>query len=136
MRSDVRSWSRGAVVVALVVVGACGGGDDGGEPAAAPTTTSATTPAPTSAVPTTGVPTTGAAASVGVSDFTFQPATVAPGVTVRLANADATAHTVESADSAWTFDEASQTFTAPATPGTYAIFCGIHSSMAGTLTVA
>jgi plastocyanin len=71
-----------------------------------------------------------------VSDFTFRPSTVPPGATVRLANGDSVAHTVESRDGAWTFDEASQTFTAPSTPGDYPIFCGIHTSMLGTLTVA
>jgi plastocyanin len=80
--------------------------------------------------------TTVAAASIGVSDFTFQPATVAPGVVVRLANGDSSEHTVESRDGAWTFDPGTQTFTAPATPGDYAVFCAIHTSMTGTLTVA
>ena len=70
-----------------------------------------------------------------MKDFTFQPATVPAGAKVRLLNADSTSHTVESRDGLWTFDTDTQTFTAPATAGSYAIFCGIHASMTGTLTV-
>ena len=42
-----------------------------------------------------------------------------------------------SADNAWTFDEKSSSFIAPAKAGTYAFFCGVHGKgMSGTLTVA
>ena len=71
-----------------------------------------------------------------MQDFTFQPATVPPGSTVRLLNGDPTDHTVESRERRWTFDATTQTFTAPPAPGAYAIYCGVHSSMSGTLTVA
>jgi plastocyanin len=55
---------------------------------------------------------------------------------MRLPNGDPTDHTVESRDQVWTFDATTQTFTAPTSPGAYAIYCGVHSSMSGTLTVA
>lgn len=110
--------------------------DDGD--AAAPTTAAPTsTVAPTTVAPTQA-PTTSTTIgpTITVQDFTFQPATVAPGATVRLLNGDPTDHTVESRQHLWTFDATTQTFTAPATAGTYEIYCGVHSSMSGTLTVA
>ena len=44
------------------------------------------------------------AVTITVQDFTFQPATVPPGATVRLLNGDSTDHTVESREHLWTFD--------------------------------
>ena len=62
---------------------------------------------------------------------------LAPGQKVRIASGDPVAHTAVSADNAWTFDEKSSSFTAPAKAGTYAFFCGVHGKgMSGTLTVA
>jgi plastocyanin len=145
MRTGVAGRARVVVAsAALVVLATCGGddgdtdeADTGATTASAGPASSAATTLPGSAPPGTARPTTTvAAASIGVRDFTFQPATVAPGVVVRLANADSSEHTVESPDGAWTWDPASQTFTAPATAGNYAVFCAIHTSMTGTLTVA
>jgi plastocyanin len=144
------------------MLAACSSGDGYGGAKAPTTTGTATTatntPASTTAAPgttigpsTTAGPSSTSSASppsttrattsttlgptITVSDFTFRPASVPAGSTVRLLNADATEHTVESRDGLWTFDSTTQTFTAPATAGTYGVFCAIHSSMSGTLTV-
>ena len=141
---------RTAVAVgALLLVVSCGGDDGDAEAegeagttaasASAATSAGATTPtgsATSVAAASTGAPGTTVAPTIGVADFTFKPATVPRGSTVRLANGDSVEHTVESRDGAWTFDAATQTFPAPSAPGAYAIFCGIHESMTGTLTVA
>jgi plastocyanin len=145
MSTRTRTRARLPVLLlaaACLALAACSSSDDGAADATTTSASASETAAPTTpAAPATTVAaprssTTGPGATIGVADFTFQAATVAPGVTVRLLNGDSTAHTVESRDGLWTFDTTTETFPAPATPGSYAIFCGIHSSMTGTLTVA
>ncbi len=74
-----------------------------------------------------------------VKDYTFAPLTVAPGQQVRVLDGDDEPHTLTAQDGSFdtgAFDKAEPgTFTAPTKPGTYAIFCKIHPSMRGTLTV-
>jgi plastocyanin len=125
------------------LLAACSSEDGDNGDGAASTSTSATTatsaaPATTAAPSTTAATTTSTTTgpTITVQDFTFQPATVPPGATVRLLNGDSTDHTVESREHLWTFDATTQTFSAPAAPGSYAVYCGVHSSMSGTLTVA
>ena len=83
---------------------------------------------------------TAAPASVTIADFDFgQPLTVGPGATVAVTNADGASHTLTADDGS--FDTGSiatgavATIQAPSAPGTYQIFCSIHPSMQGTLTV-
>ena len=147
----MRAPRRATLVVAPLIgaaglLVACSSDDtDGAQSTATTAATGTTAPPSTTAAPSTTVaPSTTAAATtstttgptITVQDFTFQPATVPPGATVRLLNGDPTDHTVESREHRWTFDATTQTFSAPATPGSYAIYCGVHSSMSGTLTVA
>ena len=74
-----------------------------------------------------------------VKDYTFAPLTVAPGETVRVLDGDDEPHTLTAVDRSFdtgSFDKSEPgTFTAPSKPGTYDIFCEIHPSMRGTLTV-
>jgi plastocyanin len=79
-----------------------------------------------------------AAAALTIADFTFSSATVAPGATVTVSNADGVQHTASSSD----FDTgvidagAAGTFVAPSAPGTYEFICNIHPTMQGELVVA
>ena len=77
---------------------------------------------------------------VHIQDFGYQvPASVSPGATVSVMNMDGEAHTV-TADEGGAFDvtvpgNATGTFTAPTTPGTYAFHCTYHGNMHGVLVV-
>lgn len=69
----------------------------------------------------------------------FPALTVAPGARVSVTNGDDEPHTVTATDGAFDtgpFDASSPgAFTAPSTPGTYAITCTVHPSMHGTVVV-
>jgi len=134
---------RGVVAVAaLLTLAACGGSsDEAAEPAAttakaaasATTVANATTAA---GAATTAKPAAAAEAILGASNNVFSPVKAAPGQKVRIASGDPVPHTAISNDNAWTFDEKSSGFTAPAKAGTYSFFCGVHGKgMSGTLTV-
>lgn len=136
---------RGVVAVtALLTLAACGGSsDEAAEPAA--TTAKAAAPATTVANATTaaaGAATTAKSAAaaeaiLGASNNVFSPVKAAPGQKVRIASGDPVPHTAISNDNAWTFDEKTSSFTAPAKAGTYAFYCSVHGKgMSGTLTVA
>ena len=100
----------------------------------------------------TNAPATSAAASaasaetktVTIKGFAFSPATltVAKGTKVRFDNQDSTNHTVTSGANRTKdgkFDQqlsgGNETTITFDTPGTYEIFCSIHSSMKMTVTV-
>ena len=67
------------------------------------------------------------------------PASVAPGATVTVTNADAQSHTVTSKDGGFDVKVDGHggvaTLTAPKTAGTYALTCDFHANMTGSLTV-
>jgi plastocyanin len=77
---------------------------------------------------------------ITIKNFGFTtPASVSPGATVTVRNEDSTDHTV-TVDSGGAFDDpapasGTSTFTAPASPGSYAFHCTIHPFMHGTLVV-
>lgn len=82
-----------------------------------------------------------AAVAITISDFTFTPPTITvrPGAEVAVRNGAAVEHSV-TADTAGMFDEdvaanSTETFDAPATPGTYTFHCTYHPEMRGTLVV-
>jgi plastocyanin len=84
---------------------------------------------------------TAAAATVGIDNFTFNPATVTvkAGTTVTWTNKDDIPHGIAATNNAFkrslaldTDDSFSFTFT---TPGTYQYFCYIHPHMTGTIVV-
>lgn len=81
------------------------------------------------------------AASVEISDNTYQPATVEVSATdsVTWTNADDVAHTVTFTDGAVSSSDelaAGESFTATFDePGTYAYVCALHPGMEATVTV-
>jgi len=131
------SLSAVAAVSSLLLAACSGGSDDAVEPASAPTTASAAVPT-TAAVATTkaATATTAALALLAADNNQFKAVSAAPGQTVRLVSGDPVPHTAVSETGAWTFDDRTAQFTAPAAAGSYPFFCGVHGkSMSGTLVV-
>jgi plastocyanin len=140
-------------VSAALTLGACSASPQ--SPSAQSVSSSASSAAPSSSATTssaTSVSTTGtattpatppavaAAAAITIKDFKFiVPASVAPGATVMITNADAQSHTVTSKDGG--FDVKVDggggvaTLTAPKTAGTYTLTCDFHANMTGSLSV-
>jgi plastocyanin len=121
MRSPVM---LGLVLVASLALTACGGG--GTASPAASGTTGAEPPA--------------AAGSVSIVDFGFEPTglSVPVGTTVTWTNTGAATHTVKWSDGAPESDGLANGATYERTfdaAGSYPYVCGIHGSMAGTVTV-
>ncbi|MGB3733672.1 MAG: cupredoxin domain-containing protein [Ilumatobacter sp.] len=81
-----------------------------------------------------------AIAAMSISDFTFTTVTASPGAVVTVGNADSAPHTTTSTDGLFDTGNiaggADGAFTAPSTPGAYALFCAIHPAMQGQLIVA
>jgi plastocyanin len=77
------------------------------------------------------------ATTLTISEFTFSSPTVSAGTSFTITNEDGFAHTVTSRDDFFSVGVdggASEPLTIEA-PGTYEIFCRIHPSMEGTITV-
>lgn len=154
-----------AAVVALTVLSVltlpgCASSNSGPTSSSSPSPVgvSPTSSTPTAAVPPPGSGTTSGAASGGASaapvegtqivinKFLYSPVNlkVKPGATVTVMNQDPVAHTVTAQSGAGgiAFDSgtinanASGTFTAPTTPGTYPYICIFHAQMHGILTVS
>ena len=73
-----------------------------------------------------------------IRDFHFASITVSPGAQVTVVNTDRAPHTLTVKDAGIDVrldPGARGMFTAPSTPGTYALTCDIHPAMQGTLTV-
>jgi len=101
----------------------------------APTATTATPAASSTAAPTAAAPST---ASVSISGFAFQPAsvTIAKGGTVTWTNNDGTAHTVKFSDSESPGLSSGKTYSKTFdSTGTFSYICGIHTYMHGTVVV-
>ncbi|RNE67450.1 cupredoxin domain-containing protein [Cryobacterium tepidiphilum] len=111
----------------------------------------AQTPAASSAAPDTSAPSSDEAtpsasadaaepAMITIKNFAYDvPATVAPGATIMVTDADGTSHTI-TADDGKAFDlpvpgGGSATFTAPMKPGSYPFHCTYHANMHGVLVV-
>lgn len=123
-----------AVSAAAIAVGALAGCGASGAPTSA---SSHPAPAATSAAADKAA-TKATTITIGSYDYTV-PASVRPGATVTVVNADTVAHTV-TATAGHVFDDmagASSTthFTAPDKPGSYKFFCRYHANMHGTLIV-
>ena len=91
--------------------------------------------APATDPPATDAP--GDATTLTISEFTFSEPTVSAGTPFTISNEDGFAHTVTSRDDFFSVGVdggASETLTID-DPGTYEIFCRIHPSMEGTITV-
>jgi plastocyanin len=131
-----------------LTVGACSGPTQGPSAEAStpasqtasgsPTTAGATTSSTLAPSPTTAAP--APAAAITIKDFMFAvPASVAPGATVTITNADAQSHTVTSKDGGFDVKVDGRggmaTLTAPKTAGTYTLTCDFHANMTGSLTV-
>lgn len=118
-----------AFACTLLALVSCSHGGNGKGPA----TTSAP-PATTSAGP--------AAARIVIENFAFNPADlrVRPGTKITVINRDSVSHTVTATgdkvfDTGSIAGNATATFAAPSTPGSYSYICTIHPTMKGTLTV-
>jgi plastocyanin len=145
-----------ATIVLLVLSGALTVGACSGSPQAptappassagsaasssAPTPSAATSASTSSAAAPTPSTTAAVAAAITIKDFAFTvPASVAPGATVTITNADAQSHTVTSKDGGFDVKVDGRggmaTLTAPKTAGTYTLTCDFHANMTGSLTV-
>jgi plastocyanin len=143
LRLTPKRWpAKVLLVVGLVgALGACSGDDDD---SASDTTAPAApdTVATSAAADSTAAPAAPAAgATVTIADFKFDPspASVAAGQALEFTNTDSTTHQIASttsdllvSDPLAQGDQFTVTFD---TPGTYDYFCGIHSSMTGTIEV-
>ncbi len=132
---------------ALTVVGLAAAACSSTTPAAAPTTTPATTPGTAApAAPTPGsTPAAAGPGAITVKLFQFKPSplTIPAGTKVTWTSEDDTVHepasgTPEAPTTVFDVEldgkgsSGSFTFT---TPGTYAYYCKIHTSMTGEITV-
>jgi plastocyanin len=128
--------------VALAAMTACGSSSGTGDPVAG-----ASSSAPAPAGSPTAAPAAAGSASpspaelvVHIEDFAYRvPTSVSPGAMVSVMNMDGEAHTV-TADDGSAFDvqvgaDATGTFTAPTTPGSYPFHCTYHGNMHGVLVV-
>jgi plastocyanin len=124
-----------AVAAALSLAAITGCAAQGGGPAVPP-------PAASSAAPSADGTRQATEAVITIKDFKYQvPASVKPGATVTVTNADSAPHTLTAKDKdKGGFDVqvpvgGTVIFHAPDTPGEYAIICSFHPQMTGTLDV-
>ena len=94
---------------------------------------------------TAAPPSQRAANRIGIINFDYRPdpKTVAPGVTIKVANGDGIQNGIRhslTADNGsfdtGIFTTGIRTITAPSQPGTYGYHCRVHGSMHGTLIVS
>lgn len=130
---------RSAVALGLMAsIGLVACGDDESSdtpPATDPADTPATDAASAAPPPATDAPAPSGDAALVIHEFSFSPATVQAGTEFTISNQDGFAHTVTSD----TFDVrvdggATEALTIEA-PGSYSIFCKIHTQMQGTIIV-
>ena len=132
-----RALITGLAISASVALAACSGT---ASPTAAPPSPAASIAAPSLAASPAASQAPAASNAITIQNFAFAPAslTVKSGTTVTWTNSDAPSHSVKWDDgtigSATLATGATYTRTF-ATPGTYTYFCGIHSSMKGTIVV-
>ncbi|HSV65437.1 MAG TPA: cupredoxin domain-containing protein [Mycobacteriales bacterium] len=133
-----------ALPAVALLVAACGGSST--QPAA---TSSGSAPGsgstPGTSASASGTSPSGSAGGttveVEIEGFQFKvPASVPPGATVKVRNADGPEHSITAAKDKSLFDldvagGSTGTFTAPTTPGSYALICTYHPNMHGTLVV-
>jgi plastocyanin len=123
-----------AVLVALLLaLAACGGG--GSDESTATTSASSTTEGGGG----TDSPPPGGDAAVTIANFAFEvPDTVAVGTTVVVTNTDGATHTFTAEDGSFDSGRLGPDETATVTfdaAGTVDVFCQIHPSMTGSITV-
>ena|SRR5215468_10849197 len=138
MRRLLIRTAAAAALSVLAVACSSSGNNTAATPSAstgAPATTAATS------APATTAAGGGSAAEIQIEGFQYTvPPSVSPGQSIKVENKDSPEHSVTSGKDKSQFDldvdgGATGTFTAPSTPGTYAIICKYHSSMHGTLVV-
>lgn len=129
-----------ATVAVLAGVTGCGSSDDSGSTPQKATSSSAPKESSSPQPSSDGSDDASTSAKMTIKDFKYQvPKSVAPGAKITVTNKDSAAHTV-TADGKGDFDlkvapGATETFTAPKTPGTYKIKCTYHANMSGKLVV-
>ena len=130
MRSMISKKSALALLCAAALViglAACGGDDD-----------SSSGNSGTTAAASNGDQ-SGGAVAVTIEGFAFDAQPVTAGASFKVENKESTEHTFTADDGSFDVDVPAGktvTVTAPATAGTYAFHCKIHSSMKGDLTVS
>lgn len=119
------------LLVGVLLAAACGDDDDT-EATAGEDDTTTTTDAPDDGAGGDGP-------SITIRDFDFEDGvSVAAGEPLEVVNADGVAHTLTERDGAFdtgTVNGGSATELAVDQPGEYEVYCMIHPSMSGTLTV-
>ena len=140
-----------AVATVALLTAACSSSDEGPPVSASPSPTATPAPPTTPAAPTGSAPATAAPAptassapvepaGITIEGFDYDvPASVPPGAEVQITNNDSEAHTVtleNDGPSVVVQGGATTTFTAPAQPGTYKLFCEFHGNMSAELVVA
>ena len=131
MRSLVsKKFVLALLCAAVLVVGlsACGGDDDSSSSGNTGTTAAAASGDQS-----------GGAVAVTIQGFAFDAQPVTAGSTFKVENKDSTDHTFTADDGSFDVNVPAGktvTVTAPASAGTYAYHCKIHSSMKGDLTVS
>lgn len=149
MKANLKTRGALGIAAAALMLGLAGCGNPGMSGSAATAAPTVTTEQPASAPPTTSAsssPASGpgsspaaAPAQILIKGFKYQGAeTVSPGAEITVTNEDIEAHTI-TADAGNAFDAIAKvgtnTFTAPAEPGTYPYHCIFHGNMRGTLIV-
>lgn len=120
-----------AGIVSLAAITGCAAQEGG---------SSARPPATSSAAPSADGSAQAGEAVITIRDFAYEvPASVKPGATVTVTNADSAPHTLTAKDKGG-FDievpgGATVIFQAPDAPGEYGIICSFHPQMTGTLVV-
>jgi plastocyanin len=127
------AWRRLVLVPAALALVAAASTACGNADVASSGTSSASAPAPSPAGSSMKT-------MIMIEDFAYEtPTSVSPGAKVEVMNRDSEAHTVTS-DKGGGFDvtvaaDATVTFTAPTTPGSYDFHCTYHSNMHSVLVV-
>ncbi|MGY4541763.1 plastocyanin [Arthrobacter sp. UYNi723] len=120
-----------AGIVSLAAITGCAAQEGG---------SSAPPPATSSAAPSADGSAQAGEAVITIRDFAYEvPASVKPGATVTVTNADSAPHTLTAKDKGG-FDievpgGATAIFQAPDAPSEYGIICSFHPQMTGTLVV-
>ena len=119
-------------LVALVALTGCGSDEKGSSSTAAPQA-----PAESVAAGGTALAPAGTGGELTIKGLAFSELTTKAGAEISISNQDGFSHTVTAKDGSFDVPVSggsTETLTIP-TAGTYEIFCKIHSSMHGTITV-
>jgi plastocyanin len=135
-RLERRTGITVSALIALVALAGCGSDAKSSSTTAVPAVTTAS--AGTALAPTdTALAPAGTGGELTIQGSSFSDLTASAGAEISISNKDGVTHTVTAKDGS--FDVrvgggSTETLTIDK-PGTYAIFCKIHTSMSGTITI-